>query len=624
MPAIIFPPASTNGQEFTDSAGVVWVWKSIGSSGKWGRKAQLENVTLSGAQTITGRKNFAPPTGMAATFQSTNDYGADIASVSGTALNVYSSSSIGAEISSGSSDGAYINGGFIGASISGGSGTGAILRTGSGTYHAQFGNSGIDQSFVARVKGAFGWIRGAFTGRIHPSDTLTADRTWTLPDANGSLALLSDITAANFTGTLPVSKGGTGATAASVGTGGVLLGNQAVSTTNSVIFSTVNGGTISGNNSGDNAVNSLYSGLITNQTHTGDATGSVALIVRGINGVLMSGLATGITKNTTGTGAPSIAVAGDFPTLNQSTTGNAATVTTNANLTGHVTSVGNATSLGSFTLAQLSTAVSDADIARTDAGQTFIGNQTFSGNLSVTGNTTTSKIVAPADSLTAIGVFRADGTTRVVNVDTTNSRIGIGTSTPAYPIHVERSANDTTTAVITVKNLSNGNNATAELRVENNTSQSGRMFKAGAGYTGYKTILASDLGFYNDVSAGHISILNDFTGGTVKFAAGGSSTPHLTIGTAGDIQLPKTITAPGTTGARTINQTSGRVNFAAAATSLVVTNSLCFATSMIYCTIATNDVTANGIRVVAGAGSFTIFLLTAPTTETAVNFLLTN
>ena len=34
-----------------------------------------------------------------------------------------------------------------------------------------------------------------------------------------------------------------------------------------------------------------------------------------------------------------------FPTLNQSTTGNAATVTTNANLTGDVTSVGNATAI---------------------------------------------------------------------------------------------------------------------------------------------------------------------------------------------------------------------------------------------------------------------------------------
>lgn len=51
------------------------------------------------------------------------------------------------------------------------------------------------------------------------------------------------------------------------------------------------------------------------------------------------------------------AIAANFPTLNQSTTGNAATVTTNANLTGPVTSVGNATSItaGSVTNAMLVT-----------------------------------------------------------------------------------------------------------------------------------------------------------------------------------------------------------------------------------------------------------------------------
>lgn len=72
-----------------------------------------------------------------------------------------------------------------------------------------------------------------------------------------------------------------------------------------------------------------------------------------------SALATGILKSTTTTGALTIAVAADFPTLNQNTTGNAATVTTNANLTGVVTSVGNATSLGSFTSAQLAGALTD-------------------------------------------------------------------------------------------------------------------------------------------------------------------------------------------------------------------------------------------------------------------------
>lgn len=64
-----------------------------------------------------------------------------------------------------------------------------------------------------------------------------------------------------------------------------------------------------------------------------------------------AGLVTGILKTTTTTGALTIAVAGDFPILNQNTTGNAvtattaSTVTTNANLTGPVTSTGNATAV---------------------------------------------------------------------------------------------------------------------------------------------------------------------------------------------------------------------------------------------------------------------------------------
>jgi hypothetical protein len=67
---------------------------------------------------------------------------------------------------------------------------------------------------------------------------------------------------------------------------------------------------------------------VSNATHTGDVTdASGVLTVNKINGVSMSGLATGIVKNTTSTGAPSIAVAADFPTLNQNTTGNAATAT---------------------------------------------------------------------------------------------------------------------------------------------------------------------------------------------------------------------------------------------------------------------------------------------------------
>ena len=64
---------------------------------------------------------------------------------------------------------------------------------------------------------------------------------------------------------------------------------------------------LSGTNTGDNATNSQYSSLVSNATHTGDVLGGTSTTVIGINGTLMSGLATGIVKNTTTTGVPSIA-----------------------------------------------------------------------------------------------------------------------------------------------------------------------------------------------------------------------------------------------------------------------------------------------------------------------------
>lgn len=67
-------------------------------------------------------------------------------------------------------------------------------------------------------------------------------------------------------------------------------------------------------------------------TLTGDTTGSgttsISTTTGALNGTSLAGLSTGILKNTTSTGIPSIAVAADFPTLNQNTTGSAANLTT--------------------------------------------------------------------------------------------------------------------------------------------------------------------------------------------------------------------------------------------------------------------------------------------------------
>lgn len=89
---------------------------------------------------------------------------------------------------------------------------------------------------------------------------------------------------------------------------------QAVTFTSTIGASNFSG-TSSGTNTGDNATNTQYSGLVSNATHTGDATGATALTVVRLNGTSLAGLATGILKNTTGTGVPSIAVNSDLPVM---------------------------------------------------------------------------------------------------------------------------------------------------------------------------------------------------------------------------------------------------------------------------------------------------------------------
>ena len=113
--------------------------------------------------------------------------------------------------------------------------------------------------------------------------------------------------------------------------------------------------------------------------------------------------------------------------------------------------------------------------------------------------------------------------------------------------------------------------------------------------------------------------------GTSAFQSSANLTYDGSIFTAkANIVVNKTITAAGTTGAQTINQTSGSVNFAIAATSLVVTNSLVTTSSVILATVASNDATMKSVQAVAAAGSFTLYANAAATAETRVNFLVLN
>lgn len=84
---------------------------------------------------------------------------------------------------------------------------------------------------------------------------------------------------------------------------------------------------VSGTNTGDNAVNSNYSGLVTNATHTGDATGATALTLATVNSNI--GTYNGITVNAKGlvTGATSGNYATGGGTATGTNTGDNATNT---------------------------------------------------------------------------------------------------------------------------------------------------------------------------------------------------------------------------------------------------------------------------------------------------------
>jgi hypothetical protein len=134
---------------------------------------------------------------------------------------------------------------------------------------------------------------------------------------------------------------------------------------------------------------------------------------------------------------------------------------------------------------------------------------------------------------------------------------------------------------------------------------------------------------YALLSAGSDTLVNAQTGQTLKLRNNNSDI--FAIGSTGgtfvagmQLFFDKTFTTTGTTGAQTINKQVFSVNFAATATSVVVTNSEVATTSGITCTINTNDTTMKSVVAVPASGSLTIFANAAATAETRVTCQVLN
>ena len=208
------------------------------------------------------------------------------------------------------------------------SGTGDVVGPASSTDNAivRFNGTGgtsIQNSGITIADGASGTLAGSNSGDVTLAGTpdyltisgqtitrgaidLTTDVTGTLPAANGGTGQtsLGAVDAADFgsgaaTDGYVLTADGAGGAAWEVSSGGGGGGGDAVTSGTLDQFAdvtqtggatlaitastTLNGGTHSGTNTGDNAVNSLYSGLVSNATHTGDATGATALTLATVN-----------------------------------------------------------------------------------------------------------------------------------------------------------------------------------------------------------------------------------------------------------------------------------------------------------------------------------------------------
>lgn len=244
------------------------------------------------------------------------------------------------------------------------------------------------------------------------------------------------------------------------------------------------------------------------------------------------------------------------------------------------------------------------------------------GNLNVKGGGTTSATVNLR--------LTNSGNTELFKVNNDASS-NFGTFAYVDPANNRMALNTSTYDASTIL-TSNGTIRATNFYRYNNTAANGISFAGGSNVDVYSNGIGRarfstvcNLGNLNSGTGAMANIRGSNTSGASLALGVENSTPTtlFTIANNGKISyLANAIS--GTTGNQTINAPSGNVNFAAGATALTVTNSLCTTSSIVFATVRTNDATATIKNVVPAAGSFTINLGANATAETSVGFFIIN
>jgi len=169
--------------------------------------------------------------------------------------------------------------------------------------------------------------------------------------------------------------------------------------------------------------------------------------------------------------------------------------------------------------------------ATTNAVKTIKSNDYYlynatSGNISILNDFATGNInLSTGGSSTAQMTLFSNGNLALGITSDNNARFQV-------------SQNQNAATKITISNTTSGTSAASAITTFANVG-SAEFGKFSSTTNAVKTIAASDAYLYN-LTAGNISILNDFATGNINFGAGGVSTPQMTLSSGGRLLLGST------------------------------------------------------------------------------------